>query len=216
VDEGDPAVVAVNDLNVDCQRAGAPTCTGTLIAPDVVLTAGHCVGELPAESFGVLLGAQADLGPGELGAGLEGAFFQVAEIRLHPGFDPGSLANDVALLRLDGEAAAPPALMFEGPLEPSFVGATARVVGFGLAEEKPASVKRQGTVVVTEVSPLELVYGSGPSMTCSGDSGGPLFVTVDGVEYLAGVTSRGDTRCADYGVAIQVDTLPSDGFEGAW
>ncbi len=64
IDEKDAAIVAVNTLDVDCQRAGAPVCTGTLIAPDVVLTAAHCVGEYPPESFGVLFGALADPGRG--------------------------------------------------------------------------------------------------------------------------------------------------------
>ena len=36
---------------------------------------------------------------------------------------------------------------------------------------------------------------------CQGDSGGPAFLMVDGEEYLAGITSYGDTTCSAYGVS---------------
>ena len=39
---------------------------------------------------------------------------------------------------------------------------------------------------------------------CNGDSGGPAFVKRDGVEYVFGVTSYGDTNCAVYGVSTSV------------
>lgn len=40
---------------------------------------------------------------------------------------------------------------------------------------------------------------------CSGDSGGPSFLTVGGVQYVAGVTSFGDQNCASVGVSTKVD-----------
>lgn len=39
---------------------------------------------------------------------------------------------------------------------------------------------------------------------CQGDSGGPAFVTLNGKEYLAGVTSYGDMACVAYGVSTAV------------
>jgi secreted trypsin-like serine protease len=216
LDAEDPAVVAVNTLDVDCQRAGAPACTGTLIAPDVALTAAHCVAEVPPERLGVLLGATADPGQGELGAGLEGSFFRVAARRLHPAFDPATLANDVALLRLDGEAQAPPVALPEAPIAGPLEGAAARVVGFGQADEAPAFAKREGTVAVTAASAAELTYEGAPSMTCAGDSGGPVLMTLDGTERLVAVTSHGDAACADFGVAIRADALPHSFLWGGW
>lgn len=216
IDAEDAAIVAVNTLDVDCLRAGAPACTGTLIAPDVVLTAAHCVGEYPPESFGVLFGALSDPGRGPLGSGLDGSFFRVIGVRVHPLFEPATFAHDLALLRLAGEAHVPPVPRFEGPLEGALVGSKARVVGFGFADEGPVGAKRHGTVEVTEISERELVYKSAPSMTCSGDSGGPVLMTIDGVERIVGVTSRGDGACVDHGVAARLDEPSSAFFEAAW
>lgn len=217
VDGGDPAVVAVNTLDVDCQRAGVPACTGALVAPDVVLTAAHCVGELPPEAFGVLVGPTADPGRGELGEGLEGAFFRVAAVRMHPGFDATTLANDVALLRLEGEAPGAPARRPGAPLDDeALAGTAARVVGFGLADEGPAFAKREGEVRLSDVGALEVIYEGAPAMTCAGDSGGPVFAMIGGEELLVAVTSRGDTACEDHGVGIRVDALPPSLFEAPW
>src|SRR5262249_10205695 len=41
--------------------------------------------------------------------------------------------------------------------------------------------------------------------TCSGDSGGPAFAVIDGKPTVVGVTSFGDTQCADYGAETRVD-----------
>src|SRR5690606_27799595 len=50
-----------------------------------------------------------------------------------------------------------------------------------------------------------IAYGSSDENTCQGDSGGPNFVTIGGVEYIAGVTSFGDIGCAAAGAGTRVD-----------
>ncbi len=52
----------------------------------------------------------------------------------------------------------------------------------------------------------ELTTTNDPQGTCYGDSGGPNIMTIDGVEFIAGVTSRGTDICgAGLDVAVRVD-----------
>jgi hypothetical protein len=74
----------------------------------------------------------------------------------------------------------------------------ARIVGFGVTSEngEDSGLKRQAMTHVVEWD-SDFIYTDGHSGkdTCYGDSGGPTFVTLEGVEYLAGVTSFGTQEC---------------------
>ena len=184
-DTGDPAVVTFG------------ACSGTLIAPRVVLTAGHCIWGQDFASQRVRFGEHL-ASPAQERLILEG--------RVHPDFDATTLANDIGVLLLDlPPDGVDPVPMFSGPFGDAQVGATVRLVGFGItAPNDPPEAfgtKRQGTATVTAWLATAFVDQPAPSATCQGDSGGAVLL--DGA--LAGVISQADTGCRSFGVRTRVD-----------
>lgn len=202
IDPGDPHVVAVQFRHLTCGPGATPDCTGTLVAPRVVVTAAHCVDNSPPEGFQVFVGTDVDAA---------GEVVYVTDLEPHPLYDPVSLENDLAVLVLAAPLPHPPAPLLAS-LDDAAVGRLARVVGFGADSSTGVpGVKRTGAATITAVADASFDIAPGPSMSCHGDSGGPVFLDVDGVEYLAGVTSSGDPACVSHGTNVRVD-VHRDGF----
>lgn len=198
-------------------------CTGTLIAPDVVLTAAHCVA--PVES-------PTDLRVGfGRAVGYSMTWIPVAEARYHDDYDADWPAYDIALIRLARPAPEDiepiPYLPAELRItqEQVSAGVELHFAGFGktesggsgrmlqvrdtveLACENEAGCPWGTSPYAPRMAPWTLCYDQKPGGPCSGDSGGPAFVTIDGVEYVAGVTSYGDENCAFFGCSTKVDVF---------
>ena len=182
---------------------GRVFCSGTLVAPRVVVTAAHCLGVATRPS--VFFGTSLTLG---------GDARETVDARPHPDYDPNSLANDIAVLMLADPAPASASSwpLLDQPFESGFVGQELRLVGFGRGLAPTASVgtKRQGASHISDYDPSTFGFGPDPSQTCVGDSGGPAFLTIDGIEYLAGVTSSGDAACSVSARDTRVDRVVSD------
>ncbi len=197
VDTSDEAVVALRNRSLLCGTGIPPECTGTLVAPRVLVTAAHCVDHGDPQAFEVVLAA--DLTSG-------GEVFYAQDVLVHPQWDPTTRANDIALVTLTASAeVTPPPLATS--MDDQFIGVAVRLVGFGGdAVGAPPGVKRTGTATVSSVASTEFRVTPSPSMSCQGDSGGPVFVTVGDTEYLLGVTSWGDPACAEFGVNTRIDS----------
>lgn len=139
-------------------------CSGTVIGPQTVLTAGHCKEPriVAVEDFGA---------------------FEVVEDVVHPGYN-GNVRTDLRLLYVENPLPAP----FADIASNALVCETLLVQGYGygsdpnysLAERRvQAAVRYEEVIITTEGS-------------CNGDSGGPLYgVRADGSYVLVGVTSFG-------------------------
>ena len=187
-DDADDGVVGlVSDTGINC--------TGTLVAPRVVVTAAHCLVSTAVTS--IVIGADRS----------SGVSVPVVHTRVHPDFDSSLLANDVGLVLLGTPAPAAPWPMLAVPFDPSFTGRGLRLVGFG--QTSPTDLggarKRQGTAMIGSFTAADFEILAAPSLTCGGDSGGPAFLTLDATEYLAGITSAGDADCARFTRSTRAD-----------
>lgn len=176
------AWVAVGRL--DTQEGGF--CTGTLIAPDVVLTAAHCVYDL---TTGKLLDTTTMRFRAGLTRGKVTAERPVAQIVAHPGFDPKTgfnaenVVNDVALLRLETAIPVeqvPPFVVHSGEIEKGPVS----VVSYGKGRSDLLSRQKQCKVLER--------YDRLIAMDCDvtfGSSGAPVFTHLNGRGRVLSVVS---------------------------
>lgn len=186
------AVVAIVPQRIGCGESRTVLCSGTLIAPDAVLSAAHCFSSRrPGLAFEVVVGDA--VGP-------DAEVFPVVEVATHPGFDAETRVNDVAVLWLATpvSGATPESLPGVDALDPA-VGDPVELAGFGAtaAGAIPDGLARVGLGRVGEVRPGVVRVDPDPSVSCVGDSGGPLFTSAG---QLIGVASSGDTGCRETSV----------------
>jgi Trypsin len=224
-----PAVVLVV---MDVAGQPAYRCSGTLIAPSYVLTAGHCAGE-PGEFSGVRIFTQSDVQDG-IGVtnnypfcGLLGNCVEADAWASAPGFTEAQFyLHDAGIIHLETPVNLPPAdygqLPAVGSLDSLHPGrkTTFTSVGYGLqrASASPVQFLTQGLRVRMVAHPylLQVDTGfTGPGSlllsnnahtggTCFGDSGGPNFLGDTNV--IAGVTSFGlNANCGGTGGVFRLD-----------
>ena len=173
----------------------AVTCTGTVIAPRVVLSAAHCsvVGR----------GTRFVLGPD---AALPIASATVLAVARHPGFRAGSSGSDYLLAYLDRDLPVLP-LGVGGP--PS-VGEVVQTVGYGrtAAATSGNTTRLWLSEQVREVGPDTFaVFSSGQHGMCMGDSGGPVLRMEADQPVVVGILSWGDRDCTGTDVFQRPDVV---------
>lgn len=191
-------------------QGGFGICTGSLIAPNLVLTAQHCIASLNSEfvvcgqtRFGSKFRASNVLVTTQPQMTQDGRdYYAAAEIHVPPG-DNDVCGNDIALLVLSGSIPATEARPLIPRVDTSvFAGEGYTSVGYGHTGNGGGSGVRRllGNRTVqcdgprcpsfSTVADTEFLGDDG---TCQGDSGGPAL-DVEG--RVLGALSRGPNGCA--------------------
>jgi hypothetical protein len=168
---------------------GGGFCSGSLIAPSVVLTAGHCV-EQPVASFYTGPGAPAT----RVGALPIGKLVKhpVVDQIAHPSYSSqGGCPNatfDVGLLRLAQPITGIKPLALG--LRPPRQGAVCHAVGYGVHNQGAhvtVEQKRRASETVEQVDETSVLVTGKTGIVDHGDSGGPLLCNA----HIVGTTSCG-------------------------
>jgi Trypsin len=215
--------------------------SGTLIAPDVFVTAAHCTFDLEqfgAEFRGVTFDNVFDPGTSVVHPGT---------LHIHPDFagpssapqsffGDGAHADDIAVVVLDDPVAGiQPALLPSAGLlnqmakDGTLKGQRFTVVGYGGTEltHEPGSVvppdftfddtRRYAVSRFSALSPAFLRLSQNPSTgdsgACYGDSGGPNFLGDSQVIASIGAL-RGDVQCRSMNATYRLDTPSARAFLG--
>jgi trypsin len=221
--------VALMVIRADAASPWQPWCSGTLVAHDVVLTAGHCV--FVAQNF---------LGLPEFGVTFDNELSPAAEVigvkesHLDPDFfftfpfatpDNPIDMHDLALLVLDHNVDRVPARL-PPPGFLDHLGATSKeltIVGYGMttATTDNRGSRYVGTVKLVNVFDAVFQTLPDPTAICGGDSGGPVFLGSQsnrggerGVTMILGLSHF--TNCATLNMHYRVDTPQARAFLGQY
>lgn len=210
------------------QATDGYACTGTVVAPRLVLTAGHCVEDLESSSIVEPSEIRVATGISNLEHIPAEKVSLVSQVLVYPGFDPALLHGDAGLLILSSPVAAKPielATKAEGSLYAA--GKKLKVAGWGIDRidandhaHIPNQLQSAVLPIVSAercrdgVSRFYSFYDAGRQLCtldapqfkvspCNGDSGGPAIATLsDGTAVEVGIVSMGEFTCSPSSPAV--------------
>ena len=189
---GAPATDGVARSVVTIVGSRGNFCTGSVIAPKIVLTAAHCV--QPGAEYRIV----------DYSAGAP-SLQNVKAVAIHPGFRMDAMLAhrapaDVALLQLEQPAKGKAAAVLGMPNIPIEVGGRFTIAGIGVTVRGDGksggairvaglvATGKPGTLQIRLVDPVAQGARDGLG-ACTGDSGAPVFEDKPGGPVIVGVVS---------------------------
>lgn len=198
-----PWVIALN--TTQSESSSGRYCGATLVTPDKIVTAAHCMDEATSTYYAVQ-------GRANLGDSSTGRVSPISKVWIHPGYNTKNNRYDVAVLTLAKPFTGVPVLPLETRARADARGAVPTVYGWGDTQDTGPDETLQKAAVpdlgdktclanksyvangYAAVTNICAGYLQGGIDACQGDSGGPLVLN----GRLLGVVSWGQ-GCAQPG-----------------
>ena len=198
-------------------------CSGVLVAPTVVLTAGHC--DPHVDNIGALTGVL--LGTTVLASPTDGEIIAVGNTAIAQ-YPSSQTSIDISIIRLPAPAAEAPRPIAVGWARLDIQnGAKVEFVGYGATDKNANNYIPQLQQAESTITDFNCTTSSGCNTaahpngelgaggmgidTCPGDSGGPMYLVTDYGTFLAGITSRSydnaQFSCSEGGIYGRPDKI---------